>query len=150
MFLLQYEECCQVHQGRCQAPIRPFKTLIQLLHYTMIGGERRHANVRVVEQKVALLQCGEKAINKEKDTREARSDACVLINGSALPQPMRGVLQHLTIRGCYLPFTLVLGAHARCIFHHSPRWSRRWHEPKILYLNQCSPFFPHSQPTCRI
>ena len=150
MFLLQYEDCCQAHKDRCQTLIRPFQTLIQLLYYTMIRGERKHANVKVVGWKAALLQYGEQAIDKERDIREFRSDAHVLHSGPTQAQPIRGVLQLLTIRGCYLPFTLVLGVHARCIFHSSPRWSRRWHEPKMLSLNRRSPSFPHSQAMCRV
>ena len=58
----------------------------------MVGGERKHANVRVVEWRVALLLCGERAIDKEKDIGEAKSDARVLNSGLAQNQPIRGVL----------------------------------------------------------
>ena len=85
-----------------------------------------------------------------KGLREARNDARVLNSGPAQAQLIRGVLQHLTIGGCYLLFTLVLGIHARCIFHHSLRQSRCWHEPKILSLSQRFPSFPHSQLTCKV
>ena len=47
----------------------------------MARGERKLANVRVMEQKVALLLHGEQAIDKEKNIREARSDARVLNSG---------------------------------------------------------------------
>ena len=106
--------------------------------------ERRHANVRVVRWRAALLQRGEQAIDKEMDIKKARSDARVISSGLTQAQPIRGVLYHLTIGGRYLPFTLVLGFHARYISHPSSRWSRRWHEPKMLSLNQSSPSFPHS------
>ena len=58
----------------------------------MVGGERKHANVRVMEWRVALLLRGERAIDKEKDIGEAKSDACVLNSGLAQNQPIRGVL----------------------------------------------------------
>ena len=58
----------------------------------MVGGERKHANVRVVEWRVVLLLRGEQAIDKEKDIREAKSDARVLNSGLAQNQPIRGVL----------------------------------------------------------
>ena len=58
----------------------------------MVGGERKHANVRVVEWRVVLLLRGEQAINKEKDIGEAKSDARVLNSGLAQNQPIRGVL----------------------------------------------------------
>ena len=103
-----------------------FQTLIQILYNTTVGGERRHANVRVVGWRAALLQRGEQAMDKERDIREVRSDdAHVISSGPTQAQPIRGVLYHLTIRGRYLPFTLVLGVHAKCISHPSPRWSRR-------------------------
>ena len=137
-------------RNRCQAMIPPFQTLIQILYYTTAGGERKHANVRVVGWRAALLQRGQQAMDKERDIREARSDARVISSGPVQAQPTRGVLYHLTIGGRYLPFTLVLGVHARCISHPSPRWSRRCHEPKTLSLNQRSPSFPHNQPTCEI
>ena len=44
----------------------------------MAGGERKHANVKVVERMVSLLLRGEQAIDKEKDIKEAKSDARVL------------------------------------------------------------------------
>ena len=47
----------------------------------MARGERKLANVRVMERKVALLLHGEQAIDKEKNIREARSDARVLNSG---------------------------------------------------------------------
>ena len=65
---------------------------MQLFSYTMVGGERKHANVRVVEWRVALLLRGERAIDKEKDIGEAKSDARVLNSGLAQNQPIRGVL----------------------------------------------------------
>ena len=58
----------------------------------MVGGERKHANVRVAEWRVVLLLRGEQAIDKEKDIGEAKSDARVLNSGLAQNQPIRGVL----------------------------------------------------------
>ena len=51
--------------------IPPFQSLIQLLYYVMVGGERRHANVKVVGWKAALLQRGEQAMDKEMDIMDA-------------------------------------------------------------------------------
>ena len=132
--------------------VKPLFThfLIQLLYYTMARGERKLANVRVMERKVALLLHGEQAIDKEKNIREARSDARVLNSGPTQNQSIRSALQHLTIRGCYLPFMQVFGVHVRCKSYFSSRWSCRWHEPKILFFSQHFPSFPHSQPTCRV
>ena len=65
-----------------------FQTLIQLLYYAMFGGERRHANVRVVGWRAALLRRGEQALDKEMDIRDVRSDN----SGPAQAQPIRGVL----------------------------------------------------------
>ena len=45
--------------------------------------ERRHANVKVVRWRAALLQRGEQAIDKERDIWDARSDAHVLNSGPA-------------------------------------------------------------------
>ena len=58
----------------------------------MARGEKKHANVRVVEQMVALLLCGEQTIDKKKDIKEARSDARVLNNSLAQNQLIRSVL----------------------------------------------------------
>ena len=69
----------------------PFQTLIQLLYYTTVGGERRHANARVVGWRAVLLQRGEQAIDKERDIKEARRDTCVLSNDLAQAQLIRAV-----------------------------------------------------------
>ena len=58
----------------------------------MAGGEKNHANVRVVEQRVALLLRGEKTMDKENDIRDARSDTHVLNSGLTQAQPIKGVL----------------------------------------------------------
>ena len=60
------------------------------------------------------------------------------------------VLQHLTMRGCYFPFVLVLGVHVRCKSHSSPRWLHHWQGSKILFFNQHFPSFAHSYSTCRV
>ena len=44
----------------------------------MARGERKHANVRVVDWRVSLLLHGEQAIYNEKDIKEAKSDTRVL------------------------------------------------------------------------
>ena len=62
------------------------------MYYTTVGGERKHANVRIVEWKVALLLRGEQTIDKEKDIKGARSYARVLNSGLEQNQPIRGVL----------------------------------------------------------
>ena len=36
--------------------------------------------------------CGEQAIDKERDIREAKSGTCILNGGPAQNQPIRGVL----------------------------------------------------------
>ncbi|XP_030923179.1 uncharacterized protein LOC115950070 [Quercus lobata] len=64
----------------------------KLLYYTTARGERRHTNVKVVGWRAALLQRGEQVIDKERDIKEARSDARVLSNGPAQAHPIRGVL----------------------------------------------------------
>ena len=86
MFLLEYEECCEVHQDRRQNLIRPFQTLIQLWYYTKAGGERKHANVKVVEQRVALLLCREQTLDKERDIKDTESGTCVFNSGPAQAQ----------------------------------------------------------------
>ena len=48
--------------------------------------------MKVAGWKAALLQHGEQAIEKERDIREARSDARAVGNGLAQVQPIRGVL----------------------------------------------------------
>ena len=58
----------------------------------MAGGEKNHTNVRVVEQRVALLLRGEKTMDKERDIRDARSDTYVLNSGLTQAQPIKGVL----------------------------------------------------------
>jgi len=58
----------------------------------MVRGEKKHANVKVVEQMVALLLRREQTIDKKNDIREARSDARVLNNSLAQNQPIRSVL----------------------------------------------------------
>ena len=45
---------------------------MQLLYYAMAGGERKHANVKVVELRVALLQLGSKPWTKEGTSRMLR------------------------------------------------------------------------------
>ena len=58
----------------------------------MAGGERKHANVKVVEQRVALLLRGEHIVNNENDIREAKSDARVHNSGLAQNQLIGSVL----------------------------------------------------------
>ena len=58
----------------------------------MAAGERKHANVKVVEQRVALLLRGEHIVNNENDIREAKSDARVHNSGLAQNQLIRSVL----------------------------------------------------------
>ena len=58
----------------------------------MAGGERKHANVRVVEWRVVLLLRGEQAIDKEKDIREAMSDARVFNSDPTQNQPIGSIL----------------------------------------------------------
>ena len=62
------------------------------MYYVEAGGERKHADVRVVGWKTTLLQRGEQAIDKEMDIRGVRSDARVLDSGPAQKQPIKGVL----------------------------------------------------------
>ena len=123
------------------SPHSPIQTLIQILYYTMVGGERKFIDVRVVGWRVALLCRGEQVIDKERDIREVRSGTHILSNGPAHPQPMSGVLLPLAIGGRYLPFMLVLDVHARRIFHSSLGWSRCWHELKYSsFANVLFPF----------
>ena len=58
----------------------------------MSTGERRHANVRVVGWRAALLWRGEQALDKEMDIRDARIDTHVLNNSPTQAQLIRGVL----------------------------------------------------------
>ena len=146
MFLLQYEKFCEV-QDKCQTLIHPFQTLIQLLYYTMARGEKNHANVRVVERRVALLLRVEQTMDKERDIRHTRSDTHVLNIGPTQAQPIKGVLQHLTKAGRYLPFVQVLGVHLRCKSQSSSIWSHHWHELKIPFFNQHFPSFAHNYST---
>ena len=58
----------------------------------MARRERKHANDKVVERRVALLLRGEQTLDKERDIRDTRSDTRVLNNGPTQTQPIRGVL----------------------------------------------------------
>ena len=49
----------------------------------MVGEERQHANVRVMELRAALLLRGGKTLDKERDIRDARSDTRVFNSGPA-------------------------------------------------------------------
>jgi len=51
------------------------------LYYVIVGGERKHANVKVVEQRVALLLYGGQTFDKEREIRDARSDTHVFNSG---------------------------------------------------------------------
>ena len=64
----------------CQTLIHPIQTLI------------KHTNVRIVEQRVALLLRGEQTLDKESDIRDTRSDSCVLDSGPTQAQSINGVL----------------------------------------------------------
>ena len=66
--------------------------LKQLLYYVMAGGERKHANVSVVELKAILLLCGEQTLDKKMDIRDAKSDTHVSNSGSTQAQPIKDVL----------------------------------------------------------
>jgi len=61
-------------------------------NYTTTGEERRYTNVRVVGWRATLLQGGGQTIYKERDIRDAKSDARVLSSGPIEAQPIRGVL----------------------------------------------------------
>ena len=61
------------------------------MYYVIVGAERKHANVKVVEWRVALLLRGWQNFDKERDIRDARSDMHVFNNGLAQAQPIRGV-----------------------------------------------------------
>ena len=58
----------------------------------MVGRERKHANVRVVERRVALLLRREQTLDKKSDIRDTKSDTSVLNSGTTQAQPIRGVL----------------------------------------------------------
>ena len=58
----------------------------------MVGVKRKHANVRVVELRAALLLCNEQTLDKERDISDARSDTHVSNSGPTQAQPIRGVL----------------------------------------------------------
>ena len=66
---------------------------------------------------MALLHCERQVVDKEREIREVRSDTYILSSGLTQLQPIRSVLQPLTIGSRYLPFTLVLGVHARHVLH---------------------------------
>ena len=51
-------ECYQVHEDRVSNRDSSIWILKQLLYYVTIGGEKKHANVREVELRAALLLCG--------------------------------------------------------------------------------------------
>ena len=74
----------------------------------------------------------------------------VFNSGPTRAQPIKGVQQHLTIGGRYLPFVQVLSVHVRYKSHSSPRQSRCWHKLKILSFSQCSLSFAHSCSTCTV
>ena len=52
----------------------------------MAGRERKHANDKVVERRVALLLRGEQTLDKERDIRDTRSDTHVLNSGPTQAQ----------------------------------------------------------------
>ena len=66
---------------------------------------------------MALLHRERQVIDKERDIREVRSDTHVLCSGATQLQPIRSVLQPLTLGSRYLPLMLVLGVHARHVLH---------------------------------
>ena len=75
--------------------------------------------------------CGGQTLDKERDIKDVRSDTRVINSGPVQTQPIKGVLQHLTMGGCYLLFVQVLVVHVKCKSHSSPIWSRHWHRRKI-------------------
>ena len=66
--------------------------------------ESEHAKVRVVAQRVTLPLCGEKSLDKERDTRGNKSDACVLDSGPAQAQPINWYFIASDHRGSLSPF----------------------------------------------
>ena len=62
------------------------------MYYVTVGGERNHANVKVVEWKAALLLCREQTMDKERDIRDIRSDTRVSNSGPAQAQLIKGFL----------------------------------------------------------
>ena len=83
----------------------------------MVGRERKFADVSVVGWRAALWHCEGQVIDKERDIGEVKNNKRVLSNGLTQLQPMRSVLQPLTIGSRYLPFMLVLGVHAKHVLH---------------------------------
>ena len=57
--------------------------MIELLDHVTVGGEIKHANVRVVGPRVALLLHGEQTLDKERDIRGVGSDIHVSNGGPA-------------------------------------------------------------------
>ena len=100
--------------------IPPSQILIQLLYYGTVGEERRHANVRVVGWRAALLRCGEQAMDKERDMRDARSETRVLNSGQIQAQPIKGCSIAFDHRGHYLPFYASVGCPCQVHSHPSP------------------------------
>ena len=74
------------------------------------GGKRKFADVRVVGWRVAFLHCEGQVVDRERDIREVSS-------GPTQLQPIRNVLQPLTIGSRSLPSMLVLCVHARRVLH---------------------------------
>ena len=66
---------------------------------------------------MALLHRERQVIDKERDIREVRSDTHVLSSGPTQLLLIRSVPHPLIIGSRYLPFTLVLGVHARHVLH---------------------------------
>ena len=66
--------------------------------------ESEHAKVRVVAQRVTLPLCGEKSLDKERDTRGNKSDARVLDSGPAQAQPINGYFIASDHKGSLSPF----------------------------------------------
>ena len=62
------------------------------MYYVEAKGGRKHTDVRVVGCKATLLQCGEQALDKERDIRDTKSDTHVFNSGPTQAQLIRGVL----------------------------------------------------------
>ena len=58
----------------------------------MARGEIKHANVRIVGLRAALLLRGGQTLDKERDIKDIRSNTRVFNNGPTQAQPIRGFL----------------------------------------------------------
>ena len=96
--------------------------------YTRIGVKLQFLHLNL---KTTTILCNDWRREKARQCQGSGTEGGSTTTWGARAQPIRGVLQHLTMEGHYLPFVQVLVVHVKCKSYSSPRWSCHWHELKI-------------------